>query len=231
MTTVVISGANRGLGLEFARQYARDGARVIAGARDPAGATALKHIEQISEDRVTVHALDVADPASIADFRRAAGEAAVGILIANAGVYGGSRQHRLGDIDYDDWLRTFAVNTLGPVRLAEAFLPNLKAGREKKLIAITSGMGSTAQNGGGYFAYRSSKAALNNAWRTLAQTLKSGGFVCVVISPGWVKTDMGGPGAPLTPEQSIGGMRKLIAGLKPGDSGKFFDWDGGELPW
>jgi NAD(P)-dependent dehydrogenase (short-subunit alcohol dehydrogenase family) len=231
MTTVLISGANRGLGLEFVRQYAADGATVVAGARDPGSAAELNRIAGASGGRVSVHALDVGDEGSVRALRAAVGDAPVDILIANAGVYGGDRQQRLGDLDYQDWLRTLTINTLGPVRLVEACYENLKRGRDKKAIALTSGMSSTADNGGGFFAYRSSKAALNNAWKTLSLAVRDDGIACAVIDPGWVKTDMGGPNAHLTPEQSITGMRQQIARLTLADTGKFLSWNGAPRAW
>jgi NAD(P)-dependent dehydrogenase (short-subunit alcohol dehydrogenase family) len=231
MTTVLISGANRGIGLEFVRQYAADGADVIATCRKPDEAQALNAIAKSSAGKVTVQVLDVADTASVAALKAQLGDRAIDILVANAGVYGGDRQHKLGDIDYDAWLDVFNTNSLGPLRLAEAFAGNLKAGSDKKLIAVTSAMGSTAENGGGFFAYRSSKAGLNNIWTGVALALKDDGIVCVVMHPGWVKTDMGGPSAHLEPKDSVAAMRKVIAGLNLGDTGTFRRFDGGELPW
>ncbi|MFL5296616.1 MAG: SDR family oxidoreductase [Phenylobacterium sp.] len=231
MPTVLVTGANRGIGLEFARQYADDGWKVIAACRDPAKAGDLKALDQGARGEVRVVQMDVASDASVAAAKAAVGDTPVDILIANAGVMGPQRQHQPGKLDFPGWLETLSVNALGPVRVADAFLPNLRAGRDKKLIAITSGMGSTAESGGGYLAYRASKAALNNAWVGLSIALKSDGFVCVVMSPGWVKTDMGGAGAELTPAQSVGAMRKLIAGFGKVDSGRFVGWKGEDIAW
>jgi len=229
MRTILISGANRGLGLEFVRQYLAAGDQVIAGVRDPARAEALNALP--ARDRLETHALDVADADSVAAFRRAVGDRPIDILIANAGVYGGDRQNRLGDIDYDAWLKAFAVNTLGPVRLADAFVDNLAKGRDRKLVALSSLMGSTADSSGGAIIYRSSKAALNNAWHSLALGLKDRGIAGFAVHPGWVQTDMGGSQAPLTPEQSIAGLRARIDEWTLADSGRFLAWDGRELPW
>lgn len=231
MQTVLITGANRGIGLEFARQYADAGDRVIAVARRPDAARALRALADNSGGRVSVHAGDVASDDSIRALKAAVGEAPIDIVIANAGVMGPERQHRPDGLDFDGWLQTLSTNTLGPVRTAEAFLPNLKAGKGKRLIAITSGMGSTADTGGGYLAYRSSKAALNNAWRNLAIALRGDGIVCVVMSPGWVKTDMGGAGAGLSPQQSVSALRRQIEGFGPKDSGRFADVKGGDIAW
>jgi NAD(P)-dependent dehydrogenase (short-subunit alcohol dehydrogenase family) len=229
MRTVLISGANRGLGLELARQYLADGERVIAGVRDPQKAQELKALE--GQDRLSIHPLDVADGASVDAFRRTVGDQPIDILIANAGVYGGQRQHRLGEIDWDEWAKILATNTLGAVRLADAFVGNVAAGRDRKMLAVTSQMGSTADSSGGYLAYRSSKAALNNAWHNLALMLKERGIICIPVNPGWVKTDMGGPNAPLTPQQAMSSLRAHIDRWTLADSGRYLSWDGKELPW
>ena len=227
MTTVVISGANRGIGLEFTRQYAAAGARVIAGCRDPDAATELAALP----GDVAILPLDVADDASVAAFSAAAGDAPVDILIANAGVWGGQREQQFGTLDFGNWARVLSVNTLGPMRLAQAFADRVRAAPAGRMVALTSGMSSTAETAGGHLAYRSSKAALNNAWRNLAIAMKDDGVACTVIDPGWVKTDMGGESARLTPEQSVAAMRAVIAGLTPGTSGRFLRWDGRETPW
>ena len=225
MTTVLISGANRGIGLELARQYAADDAEVIAGVRDPDGAGELKAVAGVQ-----AHRLDVGDDASVRAFRDAVGERPVDILIANAGVFG-DRGQRLGALNFDDWLQTFRVNSLGPARLAQAFASNLKAGREKKLVAITSTLGSSSTHGGDMFAYRASKAALNNVWAGLAKALAGDGVVCLALHPGWVQTDMGGPGAQITVKQSVDGLRRVIAQATPEQSGHPFAYDGKPLPW
>ena len=224
MTTVLISGANRGIGLELARQYAADGAHVIAGVRDPAAADLLKAIPGVE-----VHALDVGRNDQVQAFRQAVGERPVDILIANAGV-SGVRQAP-GSFDFADWLQTYSVNSLGPVRLVQAFLPNLKAGSDRKAVAITSTLGSTSDHGGNMFAYRASKAALNNAWAGLAAALKGDGLTFLLLHPGWVQTDMGGAGAPVTTAQSVDGLRARIAEAGAAQSGKLFAYDGEPLLW
>ncbi len=224
MTTVLISGANRGIGLELARQYAADGARVIAGVRDPQAASALNAVEGVE-----VHALDVSRDAQVQAFRKQVGDRSVDILIANAGVFGAHQAS--GAFDFDDWLQTYSVNSLGPVRLAQAFLPNLKAGRGRKLVAITSTLGSTSTHGGDMLAYRASKAALNNVWTGLAAALKGDSLTFLLLHPGWVKTDMGGAGAQITPKQSVDGLRARIAEAGPAQSGRLFAYDGKPLPW
>jgi NAD(P)-dependent dehydrogenase (short-subunit alcohol dehydrogenase family) len=230
MTTVLITGANRGLGLEFTRQYASDGARVLACARIPGEAAALLDLAAASAGRITVHPLDVSSDASVAHLKDEIADVPIDILINNAGIYGGDHQS-LGDLDLAAWMRTLNVNTLGPVRVIEALRPNLVKGAGKIAIAISSGMGSTANHKGNALIYRSSKAALNNAMRGLALTLKSDGLIVVPMHPGWVQTDMGGKNADLTPKDAIASLRKVIAGLTQADSGRFLNYDGTELPW
>lgn len=230
MTTVLITGANRGLGLEFVRQYADDGARVIACARLTGEAKALLDLATPSRGKITVHPLDVSSESAVAQLAEEIAGEPIDILINNAGVYGGDHQ-RLGNIDYETWLRTFSVNTLGPVRITEALRANVLKGREKKVIAITSAMGSTPRHDGAALIYRSSKAALNNVMKGLSVALKGDGIVVVPIHPGWVQTDMGGSNAPLTPERAVAAMRKVIAGLTAAESGLYLNYDGTEIPW
>lgn len=230
MLTVAVSGANRGLGLEFARQYAQAGARVFAGARRPEQASALRGAAERSDQRLVVHALDVADASSVKAFADRIGRTPVDILIANAGWFGGDRQHRLDDIDFDGFLYTLSVNAVGALRLGSALAGNLKRAKGK-FVAITSGMGSIAEAGGGYLAYRASKAALNMIMKSLSEDLAKDGVIALPLSPGWAKTDMGGRNAPQTAEATVTRMRALIARLTPADSGRFLDWRGDERRW
>lgn len=228
--TVLVTGANRGLGLEFVRQYAAAGARVCACARVPAEAGTLLDLAAGSKGKITVHPLDVASEASVDHLKSDLADQSIDILINNAGVYGGDNQGP-GNLDYAAWTRTLNVNTLGPVRVLLALRPNLAKGHDKKAIAITSGMGSTARHDGGALIYRSSKAALNNAFHGLSIALKSEGLIVALMHPGWVKTDMGGTNASLTPDTSIAAMRKVIDALKAQDSGRYINYDGSEIPW
>ena len=228
MPTVLIAGANRGIGLEFVRQYAADGWSVIAGCRRPDEASELQALAK--DGAVEVHAVDTAEETEVASFKGAVGERPLDIAIVVAGVYGGEHQG-FGDIDFADVAHVFEVNTLGPLRIAEAFAANLQQTRGK-LIALSSELGSIADNdSGGLIAYRTSKAGLNAAWRSVALALKPKGVVALVMHPGWVSTDMGGARAPTTPEQSVSGLREVIAGLGPDDAGTFRAFDGRTLPW
>lgn len=217
MPTVLITGANRGLGLEFVRQYKANGWDVIATARQSS--------PELEAFGVAVRDLDMADLGGVSSFDP--GVEQLDLLIANAGTYG--PRDAKTSAEAHEWLDTFTVNTVAPYLLAKAVLPRVRAAGGK-LIAVSTRMGSIADNSsGGFLAYRSSKTALNMAWRTLA--LAERDLTCVVLHPGWVQTRMGGANAPVTPEESIAGMRRVIDGLTQEDSGEFFDYRGERVPW
>jgi NAD(P)-dependent dehydrogenase (short-subunit alcohol dehydrogenase family) len=224
MSTWLVTGANRGIGLELCRQLRARGDTVIGAVREPDRATALR------ETGARVEALDVGDPASIdALGARLAGEAIDG-LINNAGI--GSFGGGVADLTAEHLARYFAVNATGPILVVRALLPALRAGRGKKIASITSLMGSISDNGsGGAYGYRASKAALNMLNASLALELAREGFTCLVLNPGWVKTDMGGPSAPTVVDASVRGMLAVIDGAGPDVSGRFFNHDGRALPW
>jgi NAD(P)-dependent dehydrogenase (short-subunit alcohol dehydrogenase family) len=231
MRGVLITGANRGLGLEFAAEYAADGWQVFAACRSPAGAGRLKDLARNAGDRVSVLAMDVTDMESIRKAAMHLKDATIDVLINNAGI-SGPRGQTTGNVDYGAWAHVFDVNTLGPLRVLEAFIDQLARSERKLVVTITSGMGSIADNtSGGSIPYRSSKAAVNMVMRSAAIDLAPHHVTCVLLSPGWVRTDMGGPDARLTPQQSVSAMRGLIAKLGPEDSGKFFHYDGRQYPW
>ena len=222
--TVLITGANRGLGLEFARQFAAAGWQVIGTARKPDKAVELQALE------VTVMTLDVADTANVEALAAALDGRAIDLLINNAGIF--PRVNSINEINLDDYNRTLAVNTLGPVIVTRALLPNLRLGGKKMIINISSRLGSIELNQSGtFYGYRESKAALNMFTKTLANELQSEGFICAVIHPGWVQTDMGGKNANLTPEESISGMRAVIDKLGPDDNGSYWSYSGEQVPW
>jgi NAD(P)-dependent dehydrogenase (short-subunit alcohol dehydrogenase family) len=231
MPTTLITGANRGLGLEFARQYAADGWHVYATCRDPNSASELRRLADASDHKMQILALDVTD---LDNVKAAAAELegqAIDLLLNNAGV-GGPRGQTIGNIDYDAWAKVLNVNTMGPLRVSEAFVDHVARSEQKLIVTLTSGMGSIADNtSGGSFAYRSSKAAVNMVMRSLAIDLAPRGITCVVINPGWVQTDMGGPHGNQTPAESVTKLRSLIENLGPGHSGKFVNHDDREYPW
>ena len=229
MPSILITGANRGLGLEFAKQYAEAGYRVFATARDPAAAKELSSLAKTSSS-VSLHTLETVDPASIAGLVRELKDQPIDILLSNAGVMGPSQQG-FENVDAAGMVDTFKVNAVAPLMLVQAFLPNVEKSQKKLLAAITSGMGSISDTGGGSYAYRASKAALNMTFKNLAVDLKGRRVIAVVINPGWVQTDMGGKSAPVKTSDSIAGMRKAFDKLTLEDSGKFLDFKGGTWEW
>jgi len=231
MSTVLVTGANRGLGLEFVRQYAADGWTVFAACRDPEAARDLARMAGGSGGKIRVLPLDVTDTASVRAAAQSLAGEAIDVLVNNAGI-GSPKGQRIGNLDYAAWARVLDANTLGPMRVVEAFLEHVAAGADRKVITLTSAMGSISDNAsGGSYAYRSSKAAVNIVVKSLSIDLAPRGITCVVVHPGWVRTDMGGPGGKLDPSESVAALRRLIAGLKPADTGKFFNYDGKPYPW
>lgn len=221
---VLITGANRGLGLEFARQFSDAGWQVIGTARKPATATDL------AETGATVVQLDVTDADSVARLAAELDGRPIDLLINNAGVI--DRNASLSELDVDTVGWILDVNVLGPMRVTQALLPNLSAGARKTVVNISSRLGSLAQNeSGGLYGYRESKVALNMFTVSLANEFRDQGFIVVAMNPGWVQTDMGGENAALTPEQSVSGMRSVIEGLTLDDTGTFRAHSGGQEPW
>ncbi|MBB4265687.1 SDR family oxidoreductase [Roseospira visakhapatnamensis] len=227
MPTVLITGASRGLGLEFARQYRADGWEVIATCRNPSTAPAL------AATGAEVHALDVTDDAALKALGRTLSGRALDVLINNAGVYPlKSPQGSFGDVPVDAWMEALRTNVVAPWKVAETFIDNLTKAERPVLATISSKMGSIADAAApGSVVYRSSKTAVNMVVKALALDLGPRGVICLSFHPGWVLTDMGGPNALITPEQSITGLRRLIARATPADNGRFLAYDGQEVPW
>lgn len=223
MSTVLITGAARGLGLDFVKQYAAKGWKVHACART---SEALKQVE----GDIHAHKLEVTDYDAVKALTAKLKGEAIDVLICNAGV-AGREAGDLGRIDPKVWRDTFEVNALAPLMMAEAFVDHVAASKDRKLIAISSRLGSITHNDGARYAYRASKTALNMEWKSLSKDTAAKGLICVVLHPGWVQTDMGGGSATLTIDQSVPAMVKVIDGLKPADNGRFFNYDGAELPW
>jgi NAD(P)-dependent dehydrogenase (short-subunit alcohol dehydrogenase family) len=231
MPSTLITGANRGIGLEFARQYLADGWQVYAACRDPDSASELRRLADDRDDKLQILALDVTDPASVQAAAVKLDGQAIDLLVNNAGI-GGPRGQTIGHIDYEAWMKVLEVNTMGPMRVSEAFVDHVARSERKLIVILTSGMGSLADNtSGGSFAYRSSKAAVNMVMRSLSIDLAPRGITCVVVNPGWVQTDMGGSHATLTTVKSVTMLRSLIDTLGPAQSGKFFNYDGREYAW
>jgi NAD(P)-dependent dehydrogenase (short-subunit alcohol dehydrogenase family) len=229
MPSMMITSANRGLGLEFARQYAADGWRIFAACRNPDAADDLHELTRTG--LVTVFLMDVTDLSSVRHAAEGLNDESIDVLLNSAGIIGKPGQ-RTGHIDYESWEQVLNVNTLGPLRVTEAFVEHVARSERKLIVTITSGLGSLTDNtSGGSIPYRSSKAAVNMAMRSAAIDLAPRGIACVLVNPGWVKTDMGGPGAPLTPSESVAALKSLIATFGLAHSGKFFHYDGREYAW
>jgi len=220
MPTTFITGASRGIGREFVRQYRAAGWRVIASCRDPEG----------SGLEGEVLPLDVADPVSVAAVGKALTEETIDLLINNAGI-SGVRGASVGSIPFDAWEEVLRVNTLGPLRVAEALLEPVARSDRRLMVFLTSGLGSIGQGGGGYYLYGSSKAALNKAVKSLSVDLRPRGIGCLLFHPGWVRTDMGGPSAAVSVEKSVRGMMNVIDRWTPADTGAFVDYTGRTIPW
>jgi len=222
--TVLITGANRGIGLELARQFAAGGWRVIGTARKPDAAQELRGVAW------KVVPLDVTDPVSVDQMAQELAGTPIDLLINNAGIQ--PLMWTLEEVDFDDFEHALAVNTTGPVRVTRALLPNLRAGMLREIVNVTTNLSSIAENTeGGFYGYRESKAALNMFTKSLAVDLGPEGFTCIVLHPGWVRTDLGGPQAPLAVEDSVRGMISVIEGLTSADNGAFFTYAGERMAW
>lgn len=226
MGRILITGANRGLGLEFARQYLADGWHVDACCREPETATELAALP----GPLRIHKLDVKNEHQISALAAAIGDAPLDILLNNAGT--ARFDDRFGETDTAPWLEILYTNAIAPLHMAEKFLSLLQRGQHKRIVNISSRMGSIADNtGGGNYAYRSSKAALNMVAKSMAIDLRDHGVSVITLHPGWVKTRMGGQHASLTPLESVQGMRRVIASATLAESGGFFDYQGKPIPW
>lgn len=232
MPTILITGANRGLGLEFTRQYAQAGWQIFACCREPEEAHDLIELStQDTPGSIEILPLDVTQSSQIDTLAEQLADQPLDILLNNAGVIG-SESKRLGELKQQLWLDVFTINTIAPVLLAQALVTQLKQGMHKKIVNISTRMGSIADNdSGGYYSYRSSKAALNAAMKSLSIDLHAEGISVLLLHPGWVKTRMGGENALVTPEQSVSGMRHIIETTTLKDSGRFLAFDGRELSW
>jgi NAD(P)-dependent dehydrogenase (short-subunit alcohol dehydrogenase family) len=231
MQTVLVTGANRGLGLEFCRQYADKGWNVIACCRNPATASELSALSH-GHDNIQIEALDVAHFGQIDALSKKLSGIGIDLLINNAGVYDDNRNNGFGRLDYPAWSNSLLINTQAPMKMAEAFLPHIKISSKKLIVNISSLMGSIADNGsGGSILYRSSKAALNASMHSLSIELREQGIGILILHPGWVQTDMGGANALIDSKTSVGGMCEVIEQFTPAQSGAFIKYDGKAMPW
>jgi NAD(P)-dependent dehydrogenase (short-subunit alcohol dehydrogenase family) len=219
MPTVLITGAGRGLGLELARQYAQEAWRVIGTVRKPVAEAGLETI-----------ALDVTNMAEVKQLSSRLKGVPIDVLFCNAGI-SGKRGMALGSFNYAEWEKVLRVNLLGAAAVIEALVDNVAASERKTIAVMSSRLGSIAESSGMTLPYSTSKAALNLLAKGLAANLAARSVIVVALSPGWVRTDMGGQSAPLTPETSVRGLRSVIARLRREDSGKFMSYDGSSIPW
>lgn len=232
MLRILITGANRGIGLALTQQYLQRGERVFATCRQPAEAAALAELAAAYPDRLSALPLDVTDDATIDSAAEAVATQVDGLdlLINNAGFF--PKGETIGSLDAATMLHTFHVNAVGPIMVVQRFLGLLRAGRAAKVVNISSQLGSLNRNTGkGYYSYNSSKAALNMLTRVLAHDLRADGIVVVTTHPGWVQTRMGGKGAAITPTESARGLIALTDRLTMADTNKFYTWEGREHPW
>ena len=231
METVLITGANRGIGLELAKRYAAAGNRVLACCRAPAEATQLNALAT-SAKSVTVHGVHVANGESVAALAKEVGATPIDILINNAGMPGPAFQNQsLQNMDYDGWAETFAVNTMAPLRMLQAFRANLKAGKNPRAITITSQMGAIAFAMPVMYAYCSTKGAVNKVMKMASVELAKDGIAVTLVHPGFVRTDMGGKNADISVEESAAGIMSVIAGSTVANTGSFTKWNGEAHAW
>ena len=228
MSRVLITGANKGVGLQLARMYSEAGDEVLACCRNPEGATALKALP----GKVTVLELDVGKAESVAALKEKVGDTPIDILINNAGIAGPAPNRQSAtDMDYEGWMETFNINTMGPMRMVQTFRNNLAKGTNARVATITSQMGALDLNWPVFYAYCASKAAVNKIMRMLSVDLAKDNIALRLIHPGHVKTDMGGPNAEITAEESASGIISVIADTNAGNTGTFLKWNGQTHNW
>ncbi|MGR5119118.1 SDR family oxidoreductase [Vibrio astriarenae] len=228
MQHIFITGANRGIGLELVQQFLTQGEKVTATYRDQQNAQALLALAE-SHPTLTCLQLDVTDDPAVESLTE--NLSTIDILINNAGYYG-PKGYGFGHTDIQEWRKVFEINTIAPLKLVEALFPLLQQGHDKKIMCLSSKVGSMTENtsGGGYI-YRSSKAALNSVVKSLSNDLSDKGFTVLALHPGWVQTEMGGPNALITTEESAAGLVNVITNSNISDSGSFVNYLGEELPW
>ena len=230
MATILVTGANRGLGIEFVEQYLNDGNEVIATYRNENSSMDLIKMGN-ERSNLKLLQLDVSSNKSLNSFAENLGDSPIDIFINNAGVYG-PRNSSFGNVDEENWIPAIKINAIAPILLTQLIIKNIRSGADKKLIFVTSKMGSIDDNkGGGAYVYRSSKTALNAVVKSLSVDLENEGIVVALIHPGWVKTDMGGPNAIIDKDTSVRGMTEVISNLNISSTGNFYNYDGSIITW
>ncbi len=228
--TILITGANRGIGLELSEQFAQDGWQVLACCRNPADATQLQTLGERDPD-IEIFALDVTDQQQISELAEQLADRPIDILLCNAGIYG-PRGAGFGAVDARDWLQVLEVNTVAPLMLAQALVAQVAASQQKLVAVMSSKMGSIANNsGGGQYIYRSSKTAVNQVVKSLSIDLAERGISAITLHPGWVRTDMGGANAEISTSESASGLKAILQSAGPAQSGQFIGFNGNSIPW
>ena len=231
MPSVFITGANRGIGLELARQYIADDWRVFATCRNPQQANELTELAEQSGGQVSLHALDVGRHGQIETLAQEMQDESIDILINNAGIYP-EHGDDIKQINYEDWMEAFRINSMAPLKVASAFLNQVQQSDKKLIVTISSKVGSIGDNRGGLsYLYRSSKTAVNQVMKSLSIDLKDRGVTVLIMHPGWVQTDMGGPNALIDVETSVRGMRSVFDGATLANTGQYIAYDGASIPW
>jgi NAD(P)-dependent dehydrogenase (short-subunit alcohol dehydrogenase family) len=231
MSTIMIVGATRGIGLELTKQYSNEGNQVIACARDTGNSSLLDEVASAS-DNIKIEQLDIADPVSIESASSRIGEGAIDSVIIVAGWVGGMPDNQtIDNIDIDEWHNTLNINTIGPLLVAKAFKSNMAASGKGNFMILSSQLAASTWPMGGMYIYSTTKAAVSKVGQILALDWAEDPIIVSVMHPGWVQTDMGGPTAEITAEESASGIRNVISGLTKEDSGNFYKWNGDIHPW
>jgi NAD(P)-dependent dehydrogenase (short-subunit alcohol dehydrogenase family) len=228
--TILITGANRGIGLELTEQFAEDGWQVLACCRNPADAGQLQALSERGL-AIELHALDVTNYAQMATLADQLANRAIDILLSNAGIYG-SKGTGFGEVDAQEWRQVLEVNTIAPLMLVQAFVEQVAASQQKLVAVISSKVGSIADNSsGGSYIYRSSKTAVNQVVKSLSIDLAGRDIAVISLHPGWVQTEMGGPNAEIGTDESVSGLKSILQSAGLAQSGQFIEFNGNSIPW
>ena len=228
--TILITGANRGIGLELTEQFAEDGWQVLACCRNPADAGQLQALIERGLD-IELHALDVTDYEQMATLASQLDKRPIDILLSNAGIYG-SKGVGFGEVEAQEWRQVLEVNTIAPLMLVQAFVEQVAASQQKLVAVISSKVGSIADNsGGGGYVYRSSKTAVNQVAKSLSIDLADREISVISLHPGWVQTEMGGPNAEISTHESVSGLKNILQSAGRAQSGQFIEFNGDRIPW
>ncbi len=228
--TILITGANRGIGLELTEQFAEDGWQVLACCRNPADAGQLQALSERNPS-IELHALDVTNYQQMATLADQLSNRPIDILLSNAGIYG-SKGVGFGEVDAQEWRQVLEVNTIAPLMLVQTFVEQVAASQQKLVAVISSKVGSIADNSsGGSYIYRSSKTAVNQVVKSLSIDLADRDISVITLHPGWVKTDLGGPNAEISTDESVSGLKSILQSAGLAQSGQFIEFNGNSIPW